>query len=132
MLTKTLQLSSSITKMSGNPYTEIIGRVTEWNQSINYESQWFPYDKYLIGQKNSSRYDDYFRFDMGITRKGGNLFGIEYDTNIQIMNLTRHFNVLTYQYRINRDLITGDQLGVQRRAISMFPLIITLGVKVVF
>ena len=132
MLTKTLQLSSSITQMSGNPYTEIIGRVTEWNQTINNDSQWFPYDKYLVGQKNSSRYDDYFRLDMGITRKGGNLFGVEYDTNIQIMNLTRHFNVLTYQYRINRDLITGDQLGVQRRAISMFPLIITLGVKVVF
>jgi hypothetical protein len=132
MLTKTLQLSSSITQMSGNPYTNIIGRVTEWNQSISEESRWFPYDKYLVGQKNSARYEDYFRLDMGITRKGGNLFGVEYDTNIQIMNLTRHFNVLTYQYRINRDLVTGDQLGVQRRAISMFPLIITLGVKVVF
>lgn len=132
MLTKTLQLSSSITQMSGNPYTNIIGRVTEWNQSISEESRWFPYDKYLVGKKNSARYEDYFRLDMGITRKGGNLFGVEYDTNIQIMNLTRHFNVLTYQYRINRDLLTGDQLGVQRRAISMFPLIITLGVKVVF
>jgi hypothetical protein len=69
---------------------------------------------------------------MGITRKGGNLFGVEYDTNIQIMNLTRHFNILTYQYRIDRDFVSGDQLGVQRRAVSMFPLIITLGVKIVF
>jgi outer membrane cobalamin receptor len=132
MLTENLQLSSSITQMSGNPYTEIIGRVTEWNQSIANESQWFPYDKYLVGQKNSARYDDYFRLDMGITRKGGNLFGVEYDTNIQIMNLTRHFNILTYQYRIDRDFVSGDQLGVQRRAVSMFPLIITLGVKIVF
>lgn len=132
MITDVLQLSSSITQMSGNPYTEIIGRVTEWNQSINTESQWYPYDKYLVGKKNSARYDDYFRLDVGLTRKGGNLFGMEFDTNIQIMNLTRHFNVLTYQYRINRDLITGDQLGVQRRAVSMFPLIITLGVKIVF
>ena len=132
MLTKSLQLSSSITQMSGNPYTEIIGRVTEWNQAINMNSQWYPYDKYLVGQKNSVRYNDYFRLDIGLTRKGGNLFGVEYDTNIQIMNLTRHFNVLTYRYRINRDLISGDQLGVQRQAISMFPLIVTLGVKFVF
>ena len=95
-------------------------------------SQWYPYDKYLVGQKNSVRYNDYFRLDIGLTRKGGNLFGVEYDTNIQIMNLTRHFNVLTYRYRINRDLISGDQLGVQRQAISMFPLIVTLGVKFVF
>ena len=89
-------------------------------------------DSYIVGEKNTERYDDYFRFDIGMTRKGGNLFGLEYDTYWQIMNLTRHVNILSYGYRTKTDPLTGDQLGVERRPVPMFPLIFTFGVKFEF
>ena len=95
-LTSDLELSAALTQSSGNPYTKILGRVYDWEQSLYNDSYWYPIDSYLVGAKNTERYDDYFRIDIGMTRKGGNLFGLEYDTYWQIMNLTRHINCLLY------------------------------------
>ena len=131
-LTSDLELSAALTQSSGNPYTKILGRVYDWEQSLYNNSNWYPRDSYLVGEKNTERYDDYFRFDVGMTRKGGNLFGLEYDTYWQIMNLTRHVNILSYRYRTKTDPLTGNQLGVQRQPIPMFPLIFTFGVKFEF
>ncbi|MFL3005913.1 MAG: TonB-dependent receptor [Candidatus Neomarinimicrobiota bacterium] len=131
-LTSDLELSAALTQSSGNPYTKILGRVYDWEQSLYNNSYWYPIDSYLVGEKNTERYDDYFRVDIGMTRKGGNLFGLEYDTYWQIMNLTRHINILSYRYRTKTDPLTGNQLGVQRQPIPMFPLIFTFGVKFEF
>ena len=131
-LTADLELSAALTQSSGNPYTKILGRVYDWEQSLYNNSYWYPIESYLVGQKNTERYDDYFRVDIGMTRKGGNLFGLEYDTYWQIMNLTRHVNILSYRYRTKTDPLTGNQLGVQRQPIPMFPLIFTFGVKFEF
>ena len=131
-LTSDLELSAALTQSSGNPYTKILGRVYDWEQSLYNDSYWYPIDSYLVGAKNTERYDDYFRIDIGMTRKGGNLFGLEYDTYWQIMNLTRHINTLSYRYRTKTDPLTGNQLGVQRQPIPMFPLIFTFGVKFEF
>lgn len=131
-LTSDLELSAALTQSSGNPYTKILGRVYDWEQSLFNNSYWYPIDSYLVGEKNTERYDDYFRVDIGMTRKGGNLFGLEYDTYWQIMNLTRHINILSYRYRTKTDPLTGNQLGVQRQPIPMFPLILTFGVKFEF
>ena len=131
-LTSDLELSAALTQSSGNPYTKILGRVYDWEQSLYNDSYWYPIDSYLVGEKNTERYDDYFRVDIGMTRKGGNLFGLEYDTYWQIMNLTRHINILSYRYRTKTDPLTGNQLGVQRQPIPMFPLIFTFGVKFEF
>ena len=131
-LTSDLELSAALTQSSGNPYTKILGRVYDWEQSLYNDSYWYPIDSYLIGEKNTERYDDYFRVDIGMTRKGGNLFGLEYDTYWQIMNITRHINILSYRYRTKTDPLTGNQLGVQRQPIPMFPLIFTFGVKFEF
>ena len=131
-LTSDLELSAALTQSSGNPYTKILGRVYDWEQSLYNDSYWYPIDSYLVGAKNTERYDDYFRIDIGMTRKGGNLFGLEYDTYWQIMNLTRHINILSYRYRTKTDPLTGNQLGVQRQPIPMFPLIFTFGVKFEF
>ena len=131
-LTSDLELSAALTQSSGNPYTKILGRVYDWEQSLYNDSYWYPIDSYLVGAKNTERYDDYFRIDIGMTRKGGNLFGLEYDTYWQIMNLTRHINILSYRYRTKTDPFTGNQLGVQRQPIPMFPLIFTFGVKFEF
>ena len=131
-LTADLELSTALTQSSGNPHTKILGRVYDWEQSLYNNSYWYPIESYLVGEKNTERYDDYFRVDIGMTRKGGNLFGLEYDTYWQIMNLTRHVNILSYRYRTKTDPLTGNQLGVQRQPIPMFPLVFTFGVKFEF
>tara|TARA_B100001758_G_scaffold133324_1_gene114762 strand:- start:1066 stop:3465 length:2400 start_codon:yes stop_codon:yes gene_type:complete len=126
-------ISAALTQSSGNPYTKILGRVYDWNQNIsNSQSYWTPVDSYIIGEKNTERYGKYFRVDIGMTRKNGNLFGLKYDTYWQIMNVTKHLNVLSYAYRTEIDPITLDRAGVQRRPIPMFPLIFTFGVKFEF
>ena len=131
-LTQDLEINTSLTNSSGNPYTKILGRAYDWRQNLNSNTFWYPMDSYIVGEKNTQRYEDYFRVDIGMIRKGGNLFGLEYDTYWQIMNLTRHLNILSYNYRTKTDPFTGDQLGVERRATPMFPLIFTFGVKFEF
>jgi len=44
------------------------------------------------------------------------------------MNVTNHVNILGYTYQTKTDP-TGNQMGVQRRKVGMFPLLITFGVK---
>jgi len=128
-LTPDIQTNYGLTMSSGNPYTKILGRVYDWNQNLDSETYWYPFDSYIIGEKNTERYDKYFRVDVGMTRKNGNLFGLNYDTYFQVMNLTRHLNVLSYIYRTKTDPITGSRIGVERRAVPMFPLIVTFGIK---
>ena len=127
-----LEFSAALTQSTGNPYTKILGRVYDWEQNLYNDSYWYPVDSYLVGDKNTERYEDYFRVDVGMTRKGGNIFGLNYDTYWQIMNLTRHLNILTYNYRTKTEPLTGNQLGVQRQPIPMFPLIFTFGVTFEF
>ena len=45
------------------------------------------------------------------------------------MNLTKHLNGLSDAYRTKTDPSTGNRVGVERRAVPMFPLIITFGIK---
>ena len=131
-LSQDLEFSAGLTRSSGNPYTKILVRLYEWEQDLYSNMVWYPYDSYIVGEKNTERYDDYFRVDIGLTRKGGNIFGQEYDTYWQIMNLTQNLNILQYTYDTNTDPLTGDQLGVRRRPVPMFPLIFTFGIKFEF
>ncbi len=131
-LSQDLEFSAGLTRSSGNPYTKILGRLYEWEQDLYSNMVWYPYDSYIVGEKNTERYDDYFRVDIGLTRKGGNIFGQEYDTYWQIMNVTQNLNILQYTYDTNTDPLTGDQLGVRRRPVPMFPLIFTFGIKFEF
>ncbi|MEC9376480.1 MAG: TonB-dependent receptor [Candidatus Neomarinimicrobiota bacterium] len=131
-LNQDLEISTAVTNSSGNPYTKILGRVYDWEQNLTSNMYWYPIDSYIVGEKNTERYDGYFRVDVGMIRKGGNLFGLEYDTYWQIMNLTRHLNTLNYTYRTKTDPLTGNRLGVERRPIPMFPLILTFGIKFEF
>ena len=131
-LTKDLEVSTALTQSSGNPYTKILGRVYDWDQNLNSDTYWYPFDSYIVGEKNTERYDDYFRIDVGMTRKGGYLFGVvKYDTYWQIMNVTRHLNAFSYAYRTKIGS-NGNQLGVERRVVPQFPLIFTFGVKIDF
>ena len=128
-LTNELEISTAITQSSGNPFTKILGRAYDWEQNLDSETYWYPVDSYIVGEKNTERYDNYFRVDIGMTRKNGNLFGLKYNTYWQIMNVSRHLNIFTYAYRTKRDINTGNQLGVERRAVPMFPMIFTFGVR---
>ena len=127
-LTEELEISTALTQSSGNPYTKILGRVYDWEQNLYQDTYWYPLDSYIVGEKNTERYDDYFRIDVGMTRKGGNLFGLQYDTYWQVMNVTKHLNAFSYAYRTKTGM-NGDQLGVERRVVPQFPLILTFGVK---
>ena len=44
------------------------------------------------------------------------------------MNVTKHLNAFSYAYRTKTGM-NGDQLGVERRVVPQFPLILTFGVK---
>ena len=48
------------------------------------------------------------------------------------MNATKHLNQLGYVYRSKRDIETANQVGVERRPLPMFPLILTFGIKFEF
>ena len=50
----------------------------------------------------------------------------------EIANATKHLNQLGYVYRSKRDIETGNQVGVERRPLPMFPLILTFGIKFEF
>ena len=128
-ISQDLELSSSVTYSSGNPYTKILGRSYNWQQDLSIDNQYLSYDSFIVGEKNAERYEEYFRVDIGITRKGGNLFGIEYDTYWQIMNVTKHLNVFGYTTRTKIDRY-GNRIGVEQRSVNMFPLIVTFGVNV--
>ena len=128
-MSKDLELSTSVTYSSGNPYTKILGRSYKWGQDLSIENQYLSYDSFIVGEKNTERYEEYFRVDIGITRKGGNLFGIEYDTYWQIMNVTKHLNVFGYQTRTKTDRY-GNRIGVEQRSVNQFPLLITFGVNI--
>ena len=103
--------------------------MTNSNQSLTFNEKSGSSILPVPPEKNTERYDNYFRVDIGMTRKNGNLFGLKYDTYWQIMNVSRHLNIFTYAYRTRRDINTGNQLGVERRAVPMFPLIFTFGVR---
>ena len=124
-----LDFSTAVSSSTGNPYTPILGRVYDFAHSLNTSSTWNPNDSFLVGDKNSARYGDYFRFDIGLTRKHGNLFGLQYDTYWQIMNVTNHVNIMGYTYQTKTDP-SGNKMGVQRKKVGMFPLLLTFGVKV--
>lgn len=127
-ITSDLEFSASVSTSTGNPYTPIIGRVYSFSHKLDTETDWGTYDSFLVGDKNSVRYDNYVRFDIGLTRKHGNIFGLKYDTYWQVMNVTNHVNTLGYTYRNKYDP-TGNQMGVERRKVGMFPLMLTFGVK---
>jgi len=125
-----------VTASSGNPYTPIIGKIHSFQQDMMVSQDsisWEYKENYLVGGKNSERHGKYFRIDTGLDFTNRNFFGLfEYDWYLQVINVSNHINVMQYFYRTNTDPNTNNQVGVERRAIQMFPLIITAGVKFEF
>ena len=110
-----------------------MGRIYTFQQNLRDSLNWMTSENYLVGDKNSERHGKYFRIDTGLDFTNRSFFGLfEYDWYLQLINVTNHINVFQYFYRTNTDPNTGNQIGVERRPIQMFPLIITAGVKFEF
>ena len=103
---------------SGQTYTPVIGKVHQPNIYENLEDPYSNFEN-ILGAKNSSRYPNYFRVDVSMTRKM-KLFGIDSELKFQIVNLTDYYNVLLYNWN-------HESSPSKVQAYSMFPRIITFG-----
>ncbi len=121
------QLSASASYATGNPHTPLQGRASQWTHDLSDIPQWSSASAYLVGSKNSARHKPYFRVDLGYVRPWGPV-----DIVVQAINITDHVNPLTYQYRTQSDPNTGNKYAAQRRIVSMFPPMLSFGVKFAF
>ena len=105
---------------SGQTYTPVIGKVHQTGLE-SYGSIQNPYTNFgnIYGIRNGSRYPNYFRTDISLSKKS-NLFGLDSEWKFQIINLTNNYNVLLYLWDH-----TASPSKVQ--AYSMFPRIFTFG-----
>ena len=127
-----LNVSLAMTTSSGNPYTPLLGRIYKFEQT-NVDIDWITNDSYLVGEKNSERYGKYFRIDTGLDFTNLSFFYLfDFDCYLQVINVSNHINVLQYFHRTKIDPDTGNLIGVERRPIQMFPLIVTAGIKFEF
>ena len=127
-----LKISLSLITSSGNPYTPLLGRIYTFQHNIREEINWLSSENYLVGDKNSERYQGYFRIDTGLDFTNLRIGQFEYDLYLQFVNVTNHINVFQYFHRTKTDPDTGNLMGVERRPVQMFPLIITGGIKFEF
>ena len=107
---------------SGAPYTPVIGK-SFYTSAEQYGSleQPYAYLSNIYGSKNSARYPMYFRADVSLTRDG-RIINKPVQWKFQIVNITNNFNVLFYNWN---HYSSPSKVS----AVSMFPLILTLGVN---
>lgn len=120
--------SSSLVWSTGNPYSQIYGNfhytdpLDGWINSME-----------IYGERNGERYPAYFRWDLGINRRG-QLFKQDVVWYFHIINVTNHRNVFLYLYEnydANFDPETNTSV-IYRRPINMFPILPTFGVEFSF
>ena len=107
---------------SGAPYTPVIGK-SFYSSAQQYGSleQPYAYLSNIYGDRNSVRYPMYFRADISLTRDA-RVFNKSVQWKFQIVNLTNNFNVLFYNWN---HYSSPSKVS----AVSMFPMIFTLGVN---
>ena len=117
-MNKKHQFSLSWTMSSGQPYTPVVGKVYDGGGALDD-----PYAELINinGRKNSSRYPLYIRGDIAWIRDIS-LFGMKGRFKFQVMNITNHYNVLTYIW-------DHDESPSEVRAMSMFPIIPSFGLE---
>lgn len=134
-LSETSNLSFTLTYATGNPYTPVLGTYELWQTEGNEppENGYWSRRNYLYGARNSARYPAYFRLDFSYRSR--HQFSTGYwEWYFQVLNVTNHMNVFTYFYYTKyRYLPDGRQEseGLYRRAVPMFPLLPTIGVRFV-
>lgn len=132
--TERTHASIAITYMSGNPYTPIMGRKEnigfDWND-LNWNQ------RYVLGDKNSERYPDYFRCDVGFSKRKETKYGAR-EWYFDILNVTNHLNVLLYIHVYSDRKMKGLKMykesdpGIYRFGVPMFPFMPTFGWRIEF
>jgi len=120
--------SSSLVWSSGNPYSQIYGNFHYTDPISGYIQR-----MEIYGERNAERYPPYFRWDVGINRRG-ELFRQKATYYFHVINVTNHRNVFLYiydSYRGEFDPETNTST-IYRRPISMFPILPTFGVEFAF
>jgi len=120
--------TSAVVLNTGNPYTQILGKIHMLDdQALDVENDGEKYyfdEIEVYGEKNSERYPNYFRLDIGFNRRG-KLFNFDTEFYFHVINVTNHMNVFMYWW-MDRD----DK--VYRQPVPMFPFFPSLGVKFYF
>ncbi|MBN2780880.1 MAG: TonB-dependent receptor, partial [Candidatus Marinimicrobia bacterium] len=120
--------SSALTWSTGNPYSQIYGNF-HYTDPIN---GWIDRME-IYGERNGERYPPYFRWDIGINRRG-KIFGQTATYYFHVMNVTNHANVFFYLYE-NYDAEFDPETNtstIYRRPVTMFPILPTFGVEFSF
>jgi hypothetical protein len=122
--------SSSLVWSTGNPYSQIYG-------NFHYTdpfSSWGGINRMEIyGERNGERYPPYFRWDIGINRRG-KLFKQKATYYFHVLNVTNHPNVFLYLYE-NYDSEFDPETNtsiIYRQPVTMFPILPTFGVEFEF
>ncbi|MEA2077963.1 MAG: TonB-dependent receptor [Candidatus Marinimicrobia bacterium] len=122
--------SSSLVWSTGNPYSQIYGNF----HYTNPLSEWSYIDRMEIyGERNGERYPPYFRWDIGVNRRG-KLFKQKATYYFHVLNVTNHANVFLYLYE-KRDAEFDPETNtsvIYRRPVTMFPILPTFGVEFSF
>ncbi len=120
--------STAYSYATGNPYTPILGRYEPYRENyFSGDREYYTgYRRFLLGDKNSTRYPVYHRWDVSFTKRRSLRNGGFLETYIQVLNVLNHMNVFQYFYD------TGQAEGVERWAIPMFPILPTIGVRCEF
>jgi hypothetical protein len=111
---------------TGVPYTPLIGSTETRYYYNKYHYHIF---KYIKGDRNSERFDNYLRFDLQITKKT-KMFNKKSEIFLQIYNVTNEDNIFYYS-----DLrISGTKIKRLYSKIyySQLPMIPSIGIKIFF
>lgn len=116
---------------TGLPYTRVLGSYIMYEYQIINRGMRRINDEpdsaniaVLIGPRNQERYPAYHRLDLSVRKQFSKSWGV-LTPYLQVLNVYNRKNVLFYFYDYNR--ATPVRSGV-----SMFPILPTLGVEVVF
>ena len=96
---------------TGFPYTQKLGRYREYI----YEQE--PEDREIVGLKNNRRYPVYSRVDINLRYDRRHM-----GAYLQIINVTNRENVYLYWFEY-------DENPARKEAVTMFPILPTLGVE---
>lgn len=122
-ITKKSNFGLVFSTSSGQPYTPVVGKT--YTQS-GFGSVTEPYSnlRTIPGLRNSARIPTYVRWDVSWSR-AISPFGIEGRFKFQIINVTNQFNVLLYSW-------DHEKSPSEVTAVSMFPILPTMGVEFKF
>lgn len=119
-LSKNWKFTNVVSFSTGQAYTLPIGRTRTFSDPFGGTS----YEYFDVGNVNSSRMPDYFRWDLAFT-KSGTFFGGKSELQLQLVNVLNTKNVWFYTYDF-------EDNPVSRSSVPLLPIIPTVSYSVQF